>query len=153
MYGDHYGISELHNKSMAMFLEKEEITPFDTVQLQRVPMYVHIPGHTNNETLDTVGGQIDVKPTILHLLGLEHRKDIQFGTDLFSPNRNSFVVFRDGSFATNSLIFTKDKCYEKSTGSEVDVSLCEPHFQKAKLDLYFSDKMIYGDLLRFDDLN
>ncbi len=150
LYGDHYGISELHNKAMSTFLEKEEITPFDTVQLQRVPMYVHIPGHPNNKTLQTVAGQIDVKPTILHLLGIENRKDIQFGTDLFSPDREFFVLLRDGSFVTDSHVFTKDKCYQKNTGEEVEKKYCEPYFQKAKLDLHYSDKMIYGDLFRFD---
>lgn len=150
LYGDHYGISDYHNKAMSMFLEKEEITPLDSVQLQRVPMYIHIPGHQHNRTLQTVSGQIDVKPTIMHMLGIEDRNDIQFGTDLFSPYRKSFVVLRDGSFVTNTHVFTNDTCYLKSTGEEVETTYCEPFTQKAKLDLYYSDKMIYGDLLRFD---
>ncbi|RXJ02100.1 LTA synthase family protein [Anaerobacillus alkaliphilus] len=150
LYGDHYGISDYHNRAMSQFLEKDEITPFDSVQLQRVPMYIHIPGHRNHETLQTVAGQIDVRPTILHLLGIENRNKIQFGTDLLSPYRNSYVVLRDGSFVTDTHVFTKDKCYLKSTGEEVDITDCEPFSQKAKLDLYYSDKVIYGDLLRFD---
>ncbi|QOY38282.1 LTA synthase family protein [Anaerobacillus isosaccharinicus] len=150
LYGDHYGISDYHNKAMSMFLEKEEITPFDSVQLQRVPMYIHIPGHVNNKTLQTVSGQIDVKPTILHMLGIEDRNEIQFGTDLFSPYRKSFVVLRDGSFVTDTHVYTKDTCYLKNTGEEVEMTYCEPYRQKAKLDLHYSDKMIYGDLLRFD---
>ena len=149
LYGDHYGISELHNKSMAMFLEKEEITPFDSVQLQRVPLYIHIPGHEKNATLETVGGQIDVKPTIMHLLGIEDRRDIQFGVDLFSPERKSFVLLRDGSFVTDHHVYTNDKCYRKNTGLEIDKMFCEPYFEKAELDLQFSDKIINGDLLRF----
>lgn len=153
LYGDHYGISELHNNAMSMFLEKEELTPFDTVELQRVPMYVHIPGNKDNQTLETVGGQIDVKPTILHLLGIADRKDIQFGTDLFAPQRKSLAVFRDGSFATDNYVYTKENCYQKSTGEVVETTYCEPYFEKVKLDLEYSDKMIYGDLLRFDTEN
>nr|MCX3330923.1 sulfatase-like hydrolase/transferase [Bacillus pacificus] len=42
--GDHYGISEAHNKALGEFLGKDEITPYDTVQLQRVPFIIHIPG-------------------------------------------------------------------------------------------------------------
>ncbi|WP_216827383.1 LTA synthase family protein [Alkalihalobacterium elongatum] len=150
LYGDHYGISELHNKAMAIFLEKEEITPFDHVQLQRVPLYVHIPGHQNNQVLQTVGGQIDLKPTIMHLLGIKDTKDIQFGTDLFSPERDSFVVLRDGSFITDSHVYTSDKCYRKSSGIEIPTRFCEPYIEKAKLELQYSDKVINGDLLRFD---
>ncbi|MFN7252653.1 MAG: LTA synthase family protein [Anaerobacillus sp.] len=151
LYGDHYGISELHNRSMAMFLEKEEITPFDTVQLQRVPMYIHIPGHDNHQVLKTVSGQIDVKPTIMHLVGIKDRYDIQFGSDLFSPDRHSFVLLRDGSFITDTLVYTKETCYQKSTGLEVEKTHCEPYFEKVRLDLHYSDKMIYRDLLRFDN--
>lgn len=149
IYGDHYGISDLHNKSVASFLGKEEITPFDSVQLQRVPMYVHIPGHTNNEVKTTVSGQIDLKPTILHLLGINARKQIHFGSDLFSPIRNSFVVLRDGSFVTDTHVYTEEKCYFKANGEEVEVKNCEPYIQKAKLDLEYSDKVVFGDLLRF----
>lgn len=151
IYGDHYGISEMHNKAMSTFLEKEEITPFDSAQLQQVPMYVHIPGNKDNQTLETVGGQIDVKPTIMHLLGIADRKDIQFGTDLFAPQRKSFAIFRDGSFVTDTYVYTKENCYQKSSGEVVDTIYCEPDFEKVKLDLEYSDKVIYGDLLRFSE--
>ncbi|WP_088102419.1 LTA synthase family protein [Halalkalibacter urbisdiaboli] len=149
LYGDHYGISENHNKAMSMYLNKTEITPFDSVQLQRVPMIIHIPGQTNHKVFDTVSGQIDVKPTIMHLLGIEAKQDIQFGTDLFSPDRRSFVVLRDGSFVTDKYVFTNNTCYDKSTGSEIESNHCEPYISKATQDLEYSDKVLYGDLLRY----
>ena len=43
LYGDHYGISEKHNRAMAQFLEKDQITEFDTLNLQRTPLYIHMP--------------------------------------------------------------------------------------------------------------
>ena len=54
---------------MSQFLGRE-VTPFEEVQLQRVPLVIHIPGVTDKEpkTIDTVGGQIDIRPTILNLL-------------------------------------------------------------------------------------
>ncbi|MGR4032858.1 sulfatase-like hydrolase/transferase, partial [Bacillus sp. ZZQ-131] len=42
-YGDHYGISENHNRAMAQFLGKEEITAFDHMNLQKTPMFIHVP--------------------------------------------------------------------------------------------------------------
>ncbi len=68
MYGDHYGISENHNKAMGMYLDKE-ITPFDNAKLQKVPLYIHIPGYGKGKTIDEVAGQIDLKPTILTFNG------------------------------------------------------------------------------------
>ena len=94
MYGDHYGISENHNKAMGMYLDKE-ITSFDNAKLQKVPLYVHIPGYGKGETVDTVSGQLDLRPTLLHLMGIETKGDMQLGTDIFSPDYEPFVVFRD----------------------------------------------------------
>ncbi|WP_404443593.1 LTA synthase family protein [Sutcliffiella horikoshii] len=152
LYGDHYGISENHNEAMGQYLGKE-ITPFENAQLQRVPMFVHIPGVTdkNPKEFDTVGGQIDLKPTIKHLLGMETKNDIQFGADLFSEDRNDFVVFRDGSFVTDEVVYAKNACYDKETEEETDQSACEPYMEKAKKELQYSDEIIYGDLLRFYD--
>ncbi|MGD6991406.1 LTA synthase family protein [Sutcliffiella horikoshii] len=152
LYGDHYGISENHNEAMSQYLGKE-ITPFENAQLQRVPMFVHIPGVTdkNPKEFDTVGGQIDLKPTIKHLLGMETKNDIQFGADLFSEDRNDFVVFRDGSFVTDKVVYTKNACYDKETEQETDQSACEPYMEKAKKELQYSDEIVYGDLLRFYD--
>lgn len=152
LYGDHYGISENHNEAMSQYLGKE-ITPYENAQLQRVPMFVHIPGVTdkNPKEFDTVSGQIDLKPTIKHLLGMETKNDIQFGADLFSEDRNDFVVFRDGSFVTDKVVYTKNACYDKETEQETDQSACEPYMEKAKKELQYSDEIVYGDLLRFYD--
>lgn len=103
--GDHYGISQNHNEAMGQYLGKE-ITPFVNTQLQRVPMIVHIPGETNGRTISNVSGQIDVKPTILNMLGIKPDEDIQFGSDLFTKDPDQFVVLRDGSFITDKYVYT-----------------------------------------------
>ncbi len=151
LYGDHYGISENHNKAMAQFLEKDEITPFDSVQLQRVPLIIHIPGVTDKDpqVISEVSGQIDLKPTILSLLGIDIKNDVHFGNDLFAKDRFPFTVLRDGSFITDKYVFTKNACYDKATGEETELELCEPYMEKAGLELDYSDEIIYGDLLRF----
>ncbi len=150
LYGDHYGISENHNKAMEQFTGKE-ITPFETIQLQRVPFIVHIPGVTDKEpkTISKVTGQIDIRPTIMSLLGIDTSDQIQFGSDAFSDEKLSFVALRDGSFITENNVYTRGVCYDKATGEEVDEAVCEPYMEKAKQELSYSDEIIYGDLLRF----
>ncbi|MGG2066469.1 LTA synthase family protein [Bacillus sp. S14(2024)] len=152
IYGDHYGISENHNAAMAQFLGKETLTPFDTMQLQRVPLIIHIPGQ-KGKIISKVSGQIDVKPTLLHLLGIKTNNSIEFGTDLFETNDEPLVVMRDGSFVTNDYMYTKNVCYNKKTGEPTDINICQPYIEKAKTELNYSDKLIYGDLLRFDPHN
>lgn len=147
LYGDHYGISANHNKAMEQVIGKE-ITPFEHIQLQRVPLIVHIPGH-DGQTISKVAGQIDLKPTILNLLGIKVNKDIQFGEDLFSNTKTEMTILRDGSFITDDYVFTEESCFDKATGLETDLEKCSEYKAKVNVELELSDKVINGDLLRF----
>ncbi|MCY9432008.1 LTA synthase family protein, partial [Bacillus spizizenii] len=153
LYGDHYGISENHNEAMGQFLGKE-ITPFEEVQLQKVPLVIHIPGITDKkpQTIETVGGQIDIRPTLMNLLGIDTKDHIQFGNDLLSDEKLDFTVLRDGSFITDQVVYTDGACYDKETGKQLkEAKQCEAFADKAKQELSLSDEIIYGDLLRFYD--
>lgn len=151
MYGDHYGISENHNKAMAQYLGKDEITPFDTALLQSTPFFIHIPGDGNGHVVDEVGGQVDIRPTVLHLLGIDTSNDIQLGSDLFSKEHEDFAIFRDGRFVTDKLVYADEVCYDKATAEPTDMAACEPYIERANTELGYSDKIINGDLLRFYD--
>ncbi|ABY44708.1 MULTISPECIES: LTA synthase family protein [Bacillus] len=155
LYGDHYGISEKHNRAMAQFLEKDQITEFDTLNLQRTPLYIHIPGQTEGQTISKPTGQIDMKPTILNLLGVDTTNDIRFGHDMFSDEYNGFVVFRDGSFVTDKYAYTNHTFYNRETGEIVDLPKKEAQemINRAQNELRMSDKIIEGDLLRFSESN
>ncbi|AQQ53001.1 LTA synthase family protein [Planococcus lenghuensis] len=148
MYGDHYGISENHNGAMAQYLGKE-VTPYESAQLQRVPLFVHIPGYGEGHVDEEIGGQIDLRPTILNLLGVDAEKDLQLGGDLFSEEHEEFVIFRDGRFVTEDVIYAGNICYDAETGEETDSTLCEPYIDRAFEELGYSDSVINGDLLRF----
>ncbi|HHT7142348.1 hypothetical protein C3496_24835 [Bacillus anthracis] len=155
LYGDHYGISEKHNRAMAQFLEKDQITEFDTLNLQRTPLYIHMPGQTEGETISKPTGQIDMKPTILNLLGIDTTNDIRFGHDMFSDEYTGFVVLRDGSFITDKYAYTNNTFYDRITGEIVDLPKNEAQalIKRAQNELRMSDKIIEGDLLRFSESN
>ncbi|WP_042145926.1 LTA synthase family protein [Paucisalibacillus sp. EB02] len=152
--GDHYGISSNHNKAMSLYLEKEEITPYDHVQLQRVPLFIHIPGHGKGEAKSTIAGQIDMKPTILNLLGIEMGSDIYFGNDLFNDDRKDYIALRNGDFITKDYVYTNDSCYDFTSGELLDEAAsksCLDLSETVKKELGYSDDIIYGDLFRFVD--
>lgn len=151
MYGDHYGISENHNKAMAKYLNKEEITPYDSALLQAVPLYIHIPGSNDGQVMDNVAGQLDIRPTLLHLLGIETSKDMQLGADLFSEEHEDFVIFRDGRFVTDKYVYAGEVCYDRESGEAIDTEACQPFIDRATQELEYSDQIINGDLLRFYD--
>lgn len=148
MYGDHYGISENHNKAMSQYLG-EEVTPFVSQGLQEVPLFIHIPDSGLGGERTDIAGQIDLRPTILHMAGIETSKDIQLGTDLFAKDREQKVVFRDGGFVTEDFVFTKNTCYDAKTGLEIDMTSCQEEADAANQELSYSDQLINGDLLRF----
>ncbi len=157
IYGDHYGISEYHNDAMEKYLD-QEITPYDNIQLQRVPLIVHIPDSEDDRVISTVSGQIDLKPTVLNMLGIENSNDLVFGTDIFSEDRKPYLAFRNGDFVTDDYVFTSDTCYDRETGLEIEVdeeevSPCEQYQDAVFTELEHSDDLIYGDLFRFHNEN
>ncbi|ARI77061.1 LTA synthase family protein [Halobacillus mangrovi] len=153
LMGDHYGISEYHNKAMGQFLGKE-INGYEHIQLQKVPFMVHIPGYENGGVREEVVGQIDVKPTLLHLLGIGNKDDLTFGDNMFAEDRKDFIAMRDGSFVSEQYVFTDGVCYDRSTGEQIleeEAEACNPIKEKADQELQYSDNIIYGDLFRFYD--
>ncbi|MDT9024860.1 MULTISPECIES: LTA synthase family protein [Rossellomorea] len=147
MYGDHYGISENHNKAMSQYLGKE-VTPVVSTQLQEVPLIIHVPGQ-EGKTISKVSGQIDLKPTIMHLLGIDTKEDIQFGSDIFSSQHEDLAILRDGRFITEDYVFAGEKCWNKESEETTDMKYCEPYKERVNEELEYSDKIINGDLLRF----
>ncbi len=147
LYGDHYGLSETYNNAIGEYLGKE-IGPVEHIQLQKVPLIIHIPGQ-EGKVFDTVGGQIDLKPTILELLGVEEENGLNFGRSLLAPDRKNLVILRDGSFVTQDYVYTKNTCYNKETGEKTNRNKCARHFEHVQDELDYSDRVIYGDLLRF----
>lgn len=150
MYGDHYGISENHNKAMEQVLGKK-ITPYESAGLQRVPLFIRVPGMEGGVNHE-YGGQVDILPTLLHLLGTDTKDYIQFGTDLLSEQHDDLVAFRNGDYVSPTITTVNGKYYDSTTG----MKLAEDKMEEAQKfkeivqqKLIYSDKVVNGDLLRF----
>ncbi|MDR0690613.1 MAG: LTA synthase family protein [Streptococcaceae bacterium] len=169
IYGDHYGISNKRNPNLASLLDKDpEIwNDYDNAMLQRVPLMFHvpktdIPGRTEEKGADyinhTFGGEVDVLPTLLHLLGVETKQYLQLGQDLLSPNRDQVVSFRNKSFITPDYTVLDSKIYitqGEQAGALVENPTAETENtidqlrQKVNNQLAVSDLITTKDLLRF----
>ncbi len=149
IYSDHYGISDNHNRAMAE-ITGEEITPYKNAELQRVPFMIKIPGVEGQGIVDDYAGQVDVVPTLLHLLGIRADKYINFGTDLFSKDHNETIAFRNGDFFTPEVSMVRGTFYDEKTGKELEPNEDLENIQKqVQHELELSDKILQGDLLRF----
>lgn len=150
IYGDHYGISENHNRAMSEIIG-EEITPQKTAELQRVPFMIRVPGVEGQGINHEVSGQMDVMPTLLHMLGIKAQDYIQFGTDLFSKDHKDFIPFRNGSFITEKYNYLNGVFYDNETDEVIKEPTEEMEKQQEQVlhELELSDEVLYGDLLRF----
>ncbi|WP_317294469.1 LTA synthase family protein [Ligilactobacillus saerimneri] len=154
MYGDHYGISNNHKKAIAQLLGKDKVTDYDLVNFQKVPFMIHMNGLQGGIN-HTYGGEIDVMPTLLDLMGIKNTDTIQFGQDLLATNRRQVVAFRNGDFTSpqytkvGSTVYNNkgEKVTDKLNKKEKSIIDQDQEYVTSSLDL--SDKVITGDLLRF----
>ena len=154
LYGDHYGISGNHHKASAELLKQEEFTNFDNLKFQRVPLMFHMKG-LKGGVKDTYGGEIDVLPTLLNLLGINDKDTIQFGHDLLSSKAPQIVAQRNGDFITPQYAKVGGTYYYTKTGEEIEKpdkklkTKLVAISNKVTTQLSLSDRVIAGDLLRF----
>ena len=158
LYGDHYGISNSRNPALAPLLGKNSETwsSYDNAMLQRVPYMVVIPGMDKGGIIDTYGGEIDMLPTLEHLLGIESNKFLQVGQDMLSPEHDQIVAFRSANyFVTPEYTSYNGRTYYTKTGEEITnpdektKEELDKIREAANLQLKISDSIQTGDLLRF----
>lgn len=161
IYGDHYGLSNSENETLAPIIGESSDTwnTYNNVQMQRVPFMIHannLKGKINHE----IAGEIDVLPTLLHLLGINTKEYVQFGSDMLSQNRQNWIVFRNGTIVSEKYVIVgakgiKGTVYNRKNGKQIinftsqEKKEITELAQKAKDSLHYSDLLNNHNLLRF----
>lgn len=145
IYGDHQGMNKetisVKNK-MTKFLGKT----YDYDEMLNVPLVIHIPGLGENRTVATVGGEVDILPTIANLMDFEIPQPYIFGHDILNT-KEGFVAqisyVGKNSFITNDndmlFVIGKDGTVESGrlinlTNGErmnLNVGLCQKYSDRA----------------------
>jgi lipoteichoic acid synthase len=97
-------------------------------------------------------GQIDLLPTLLHLLGMGTKNYVHFGTDLLSEQHDDVIPFRNGDFVSSEITSVDGVFYDSKTGEILASERLEEaktYQMVAEQKLAYSDKVVNGDLLRF----
>lgn len=118
------------------------------MELQQIPVVIHVPGQ-QGETIEANGGEIDIRATLLHLLGVPTEDRLSFSRDLFTRAADMPVVFRNGDMIAESYAFTNNVCYERDSKKKVSNKNCSSYLKTAREELEQSDNIIFGDLFRF----
>ena len=158
LYGDHFGISQTRNPNLAPLVGKtsETWSNYDNAMMQRVPYMVVVPGMDKGKIIDTYGGQVDMLPTLEHLLGIDSKNYLQVGQDLLSSQHQQITAFRSSNnFVTPKYTSFNGRTYYTQTGEEItnpDETIkkeLDEIRNAANTQLKMSDAIQTGDLIRF----
>lgn len=180
IYGDHYGISGSDSKYFAPYVDpaisktsssssaspsstpkttsaSAQWTDYNDTMMQRVPFMIDVPGSKSGYISNEYAGEIDVMPTLEHLLGIDTSGYIQFGQDLFASGRSNFVALRNRGWVTADLTKasgTSNTYYDTNTGQPLNLNASqqiEADKVQAEVNqlLDMSDALNSEDLLRF----
>ncbi|MBU5444920.1 LTA synthase family protein [Paenibacillus sp. MSJ-34] len=116
MYGDHYGLPAEHNDPQTI---RDLLGIHYDSQLSRfnIPLIIHMPGCAEGKTVETVGGQVDMMPTLANLLGISLPDEpfTAFGHDLLNIDKNVVGMryyLPTGSFFNNDVLFVPGTGFE-----------------------------------------
>ena len=95
IYGDHLGIHKYApNEAESIAWEYEEYAFLSGEDYHTVPLIIHDPsGNTKSETFTLPGGQSDIMPTLLYLLGVDKEEyPFAMGKVLVNTKRNYTLI-------------------------------------------------------------
>ncbi len=157
IYGDHFGLNSKDqsiHENVSAFLGYS----YDYEEMLRIPLIVHIPGSGVDETIDTVGGQIDFMPTVLNLMGVTNENPFAFGRDLINSD-SGFVASQTymlkGSFIQDEIVFemsrdgvfNNSRAWDRFTKEPVDIELCRESYEQALREINNSAIILEQNLI------
>ena len=115
--GDHTGVHKYYNSSIEKLSSKEDWYLDDGEP--RVPLIIYDKGLPSAKTFNTIGGQIDIMPTMLYMLGVDKSvyENTALGRNLLNTNR-SFAILTNRSIRGENLS-DEDK---KEISNSLDIS-------------------------------
>ena len=109
--GDHTGVHKYYNSSIDKLSTKEDWYLDDGNHT--VPFIIWSKDMTEGKTFDTIGGQVDIMPTLLYLMGVENDKYINtaLGRNLLNTNK-SFAVLTNLEIVSENLTDEEKEIYK-----------------------------------------
>jgi phosphoglycerol transferase MdoB-like AlkP superfamily enzyme len=122
IYGDHRARLPEDQLHLIGSIDKNEIN--------KIPLIISNPQWKIEDTNNSVGGLIDLAPTISNILGVDCTKKVFLGNDL-GNNRPGYVIFRDGSFISPTGQINLKSAREELIASDIIIEKdCIPKVRK-----------------------
>lgn len=128
LYGDHYGLPQqiLTDKERQLLSSLVGHT-YDTIDIFNIPLIVKVPGVSTGTRIETVGGQLDIMPTVANLLGVPLKGHVHFGRDLLNAKTNLLgerFYLPTGSFINDQVLYIPGDRFED--GTAISLTTHEP---------------------------
>ncbi|GMK39800.1 hypothetical protein PCCS19_28550 [Paenibacillus sp. CCS19] len=125
-YGDHQGLSLYSLKNNEKEMLKDLLGhEYGYTEMFKIPLVIHAPGVTYQSTIEKTGGEIDIAPTAVNLLGISYDNQIHFGQDLLNNDSNVLPMrhfLPTGSIVTETSMFLTGKGFEDGTDYRIEDS-------------------------------
>lgn len=146
IYGDHQAVPKEKSQELFEFLGME----FDDIEwtkLQKVPLIVHDPDIKDPEIIETIGGQIDIMPTIANLM--DFNVPYALGKDLLNTDK-SYAILRNSTIITDKYIYLSSdgKLYDSDSGALLEEEIYRDEIDSYHRELYISDTILKKNALK-----
>ncbi|MBS4538842.1 LTA synthase family protein [Clostridium sp. D2Q-11] len=151
VYGDHFGmklpqITDAQDITLIKEVLGEDYSRYlDTFN---IPLIIRVPESDINESIDTVGGQVDLMPIISNLLGVSLENKIYFGQDILNYPDNTLGMrfyLPTGSFLSSNYFFIPGSTFEEGNLRNIKT--------REKVELNSDHKKYYDRVLELMDLS
>lgn len=148
IYGDHNAFLKDQAHMIRDVIPSFQYNDFNWAMLQKTPCFIHFPGQTKFGTYETIGGEIDILPTLANLMGFE--APYAMGKDLFNTDQDKgYAVLRNGTIITDEFVRLNSdgRVYDK-TGKAVDGKKYEESIKEYENQLKVSDIILKKNALK-----
>ena len=151
IYGDHMGLPiyslDHDDKELMNEIYGHE---YGYANMTNIPLIIHGGGNTEPQTLEQVGGEVDILPTAAGLLGVSLENHLHFGQNLLTETYNILperYYLPSGSFIGTSGLLIPGNSFEDNTQYPIAVgdkkpAATEDEYKRALRLLQLSDSFV-----------
>ena len=146
IYGDHTtNQKSIDHSELRRLTGMRQGAPSTLLSLRSIPLFFMLPGGQLKEKLETVGGLVDIAPTVLHFLGIERPRSF-VGRLLQGDQPDLAVRWRKHTVVTANQLLMDGRCYDRRSGNVMADKACQDLEARGREELEISQRITQYNL-------